>query len=129
MIVGVGTDIVSVNRISKIMVKRKESFLNRVLTKKEIENLADVNSINISGYVANRFAAKEAFSKAMGTGVGKDVSFKDIEVLKTSRGKPYFEYSSKLKEFFAKKYGDNVKTHLSMSNEKEYAQAFVVIEL
>ena len=128
MIVGIGNDIISVNRIRKLLAKNKDSFLQRILSERERNIFAGVNSDKVAGYIANRFAAKEAFSKALGTGIGKDVSFKDIEILKTLRGKPYFEFSFKMKEFFRNNYGDNIKAHLSMSDEIEYAQAFVVIE-
>lgn len=128
MIIGIGNDIVSVDRIREILAKNKDSFLQKILTDKEISVFVHVGAEKVAGYIANRFAAKEAFSKALGTGIGKDVSFKDVEILKTSRGKPYFEFSLKIKDLFRSDYGNNVKVHLSMSDEREYAQAFVVIE-
>lgn len=128
MIIGIGNDIVSVNRIKRLLEKNQKAFLQKILSGREIEVFSSANPNNVAGYIANRFAAKEAFSKAIGTGIGKIVSFKDIEVLKTSKGRPYFECSAKMKEFFKKNYGEYVKVHLSMSNEIDYAQAFVVIE-
>ncbi len=128
MIVGIGNDIVSINRIKKLLEKNERAFLQRILSDREINIFSGINTNKVSGYIANRFAAKEAFSKALGTGIGKDISFKDIEVLKTLRGRPYFEFSSKTTEFLKNNYGSDVKVHLSMSNEIEYAQSFVVIE-
>lgn len=128
MIIGIGNDIVSVDRIRRLLDKDQEAFFQRILSEREIKFLSNINANKVAGYVANRFAAKEAFSKAIGTGIGKDVSFKDIEILKTLKGNPYFELSPKIKGFLEGSYGSSVEVHLSMSNEVEYAQAFVVIE-
>lgn len=124
MIVGIGSDVIAVDRIRKLLAWRKDAFLQKILTDNEISLLQHINAIRLAGYIANRFAAKEAFSKALGTGIGQHVAFKDIEILKASTGKPYFNFSAR----FKKSLGDNIKIHLSMSNEAEYAQAFVVIE-
>lgn len=128
MIIGIGSDVIAVERIEKLLDARKTAFLEKILTAKELKFIEAVNESRLAGYMANRFAAKEAFSKALGTGIGKYVSFQDIEVLKTARGQPYFELSAKLESFIENVYGDGVRLHLSMSNETEYAQAFVVIE-
>ncbi len=128
MIIGIGSDVIAVERVERLLIWRKRAFLQKILTKNEISLLDNVNIVRLAGYVANRFAAKEAFSKALGTGIGQYASFLDIEILKTSIGKPYFEFSDKLKGFLKENYGDSVKIHVSMSNEAEYAQAFVIIE-
>lgn len=125
MIIGIGSDIISISRIARLLGSRKEQFLQRILTPNEITML---QHSRLEGYVANRFAAKEAFSKAFGTGIGKHVSFQDLEILKTPQGQPYFKLSNKVKDFLQKKYGNNIKIHLSMSNETEYAHATVIIE-
>ena len=128
MIIGIGSDVIAVERIKRLLSWREKAFLQKILTKNEISLLDKVSIVRLAGYVANRFAAKEAFSKALGTGIGQYVSFLDIEILKTSIGKPYFEFSDKLKNFLKENYGDNIKIHVSMSNEAEYAQAFAIIE-
>jgi len=125
MIVGVGSDIVALARIRKLLASRKEQFLSRILTQNEI---SAIQHSRIDGYVANRFAAKEAFSKALGTGIGKYVSFQDLEVAKTPAGRPFFKLSDALGAYVKSQFGEGVEVHLSMSNEAEYAHATVIIE-
>jgi holo-[acyl-carrier protein] synthase len=126
MIVGVGSDIVALVRIRKMLASRKQQFLDRILTNNE---KLDIQHNRIDGYVANRFAAKEAFSKALGTGIGQYVSFQDLEVVKTPEGRPFFNLSTTLQEFIRDRFGEDVAVHLSMSNEAEYAHATVIIEV
>ena len=125
MIIGIGSDIVAKQRISNLLISYKNRFLEKIFTANEITLLKETN---LAGYVANRFAAKEAFAKALGTGIGEIVSFQDLEIFKDPKGKPFFKLSAKLSDFIKQNHGDNIKTHLTMSNESEYAQAFVVIE-
>ncbi len=120
MIIGIGSDIVKISRIEALLVSHKQRFLHRIFTSNELSLL---NNKRLSSYVAKRFAAKEAFSKALGTGIGKSLSFKDIEIFTKTSGEPYFEISSRVKN----KY-NAIKAHLSMTDEAEYAQAFVIIE-
>jgi holo-[acyl-carrier protein] synthase len=128
MIIGIGSDVIAVDRINKIISLREEAFIEKILTAQEITLLKNLNETRVAGYLANRFAAKESLSKALGTGIGKDVSFQDIEIFKTPQGKPYFILSNKLQNYIQSNYGEGVRIYLSMSNETEYAQAFVVIE-
>ncbi|MFD1737675.1 holo-ACP synthase [Bacillus salitolerans] len=114
MIKGIGIDIIEISRIEKLLQNVK--FTDRILTAKEKEHFVALEGKRKSEYVAGRFAAKEAFSKAMGTGIGKELSFLDIEVSKDSLGKPYF----------SRPHMENV--HLSISHSKEYAVAQVIIE-
>ncbi len=125
MIIGIGSDIVALSRIRQLLFTKEQQFLKRILTDGEIST---IQHKRLDGYVANRFAAKEAFSKALGTGIGEFVSFKDLEVVKTPQGKPYFIFSDKLKDYMDANLGANFKVHLSMSNEAEYAHATVIIE-
>ena len=125
MIYGVGTDIVSIERIQEILNKNRDGFINRVLT--EHERALFANKSDSAAFCAKRFAAKEAFSKALGTGIGRVVSFQDLTVRKNENGKPYFEAIGNLKSFM-----DNLgisKTHVSLSDEKDYAIAFAILEL
>lgn len=129
MIIGIGNDIIAISRIKRLLSYNRQSFLQKILTSDEITLLEEItNSARHAGYVANRFAAKEAFAKALGTGIGQYVAFKDIEIFKNPQGKPYFKFSDSLKLYLEKEYGSQPRTHLSMSDETEYAQAFVVIE-
>lgn len=129
MIIGIGSDFVTLARIEKLLLKKKDAFLKKIFTATEITALNKIKTLEkIPGYVANRFAAKEAFAKALGTGIGKYVSFQDLTIAKTETGKPYVICSSKLNQYILKTYGNAVFIHLTMSNEREHAQAFVVIE-
>jgi holo-[acyl-carrier protein] synthase len=124
MIYGVGTDIVSIDRIQKIILKNREGFIKRVLT--EHEQALFANKADSAAFCAKRFAAKEAFSKALGTGIGRVVSFQDLTVRNNDNGKPHFIPSEKLRLYLLEK---GVKqAHLSISDESQYAVAFVVLE-
>ena len=124
MIYGVGTDIVSIDRIQKIILKNREGFIKRVLT--EHEQALFANKADSAAFFAKRFAAKEAFSKALGTGIGRAVSFQDLTIRNNDNGKPHFIPSEKLRLYLLEK---GVKqAHLSISDESQYAVAFVVLE-
>ncbi len=124
MIYGVGTDIINIERVAHILEKNKEGFVRRVLS--EHEQALFANKGDSASYCAKRFAAKEAFAKALGTGIGKIVSFQDLTVRNNDEGKPYFIPSEKLRLFLVNK---NIKhAHLSLSDEKYNAVAFVVLE-
>ncbi|MGP7819083.1 holo-ACP synthase [Niallia sp. 01092] len=115
MIKGIGIDIIELSRVQEI-INRKPQFVQRILTEKEQTIYKSYQKTRQIEYLAGRFAAKEAFSKAMGTGIGKKLSFQDIEVDKDSLGKP----------FIAKPFQQGV--HLSITHSKEYAFAQVIIE-
>jgi holo-[acyl-carrier protein] synthase len=124
MIYGVGTDIVNIERIGKIILKNREGFIKRVLT--EHEQALFSNKADSAAFCAKRFAAKEAFSKALGTGIGRVVSFQDLTIRNNDNGKPHFIASEKLRLYLLEK---GVKqAHLSISDESQYAVAFVVLE-
>ena len=124
MIYGIGTDIVSIERIQNILNKNRDGFINRVLT--EHEKALFANKADSAAFCAKRFAAKEAFSKALGTGIGRIVSFQDLTVRSNEHGKPYFMPSEKLRLYLQEK---GIKHgHLSISDESPNALAFVVLE-
>ena len=124
MIYGIGTDIVSIERIQNILNKNKDGFINRVLT--DHEKALFANKADSAAFCAKRFAAKEAFSKALGTGIGRIVSFQDLTVRSNEHGKPYFMPSEKLRLYLQEK---GIKHgHLSISDESQNALAFVVLE-
>ncbi|GKU84646.1 holo-ACP synthase [Niallia sp. NCCP-28] len=115
MISGIGIDIIELDRI-KELVEKKQGFAKRILTEKELINYKKLKGNRKIEYLAGRFAAKEAFSKAVGTGIGKNLSFQDIEVDKDGQGKPYI----------VKPISSGV--HISITHSREYACAQVVIE-
>tara|TARA_B100000963_G_scaffold319244_1_gene300968 strand:- start:549 stop:932 length:384 start_codon:yes stop_codon:yes gene_type:complete len=123
---GIGTDIVSIDRIKKSL--KNKNFLNRVFSKKEI--LKCNKTIKSTNCLAKRFAAKEAFSKALGTGIANGINFNEIVVLNKKSGKPYIILVGQTKKILSKKFkGKKSKVSLSLSDEKKYAVAFVTISL
>jgi holo-[acyl-carrier protein] synthase len=124
MIYGIGTDVIEVSRIKK-QVESDTGFKEKIFSKKEIE-YCDPRRNKEQNYAA-RYAAKEAFFKALGTGWRFGVEFKEIEVLNDELGKPEIFLSGKAKAFFAEK--GLKKIHTTMSHIKETATAFVIIEM
>ena len=127
-IFGIGTDIVNVERIKKILKKKGNNFKKRVFSKKEIFYCE--NKIKSYTYFAKRFAAKEALSKALGTGIRKGINFKEIVVHNIKSGKP----SIKLFGITKKKTNQILKRKkysifLSLSDDKPFAIATVIISV
>ena len=123
---GVGTDIIQVNRLKKSL--NKKLFLSRIYSKEEI--LKCKRSKVNSNCFAKRFAAKEAFSKALGTGISKGISFNEIIVLNEKSGKPYIKLINKTKKIVERKLKKKkYKISLSIADEKDYAVAFVTISI
>jgi len=124
MIVGTGTDAISIPRIKRMKDKYGDKFLKRVFTLSE-RKYCDQYS-NASQHYAVRFAAKEATAKALGVGFGKGLDWKDIAVTNNKRGKP----SIKFKNAVAKKIKENgYKCHLSMAHCTNYATAISILEI
>lgn len=115
MIVGHGIDIEALASIQNA-VKKREGFAQRVLTDKEMERFASLKGRRQVEYLAGRWSAKEAFSKAMGTGIGK-LGFQDLEVLNNERGAPYFSKSP-----------FSGKVWLSISHTDQFVTASVILE-
>jgi len=125
-IFGIGTDIVKVSRVSKFL--NNKNLLIRLFNEKEILKCKKTkNSINC---YAKRFAAKEAFSKALGTGISDGINFNEIIVLNKNSGKPYINIIGQTKKTLNKKFKrKKSKISLSLSDEKKYAVAFVTISI
>ncbi len=115
MIIGTGIDIAEIERIQSADM-RQPRFAERILTEKELERYSAYTGRRRAEFLAGRFAAKEAFSKAYGTGIGAELSFRSIEVGQNSAGKPAI----------LKPISEGV--HLSISHSKEYVVAQVIIE-
>lgn len=115
MIEGIGIDIVELNRMKKL-IERQRKIIDRVLTLAEKDDFEILSEKRRIEFLAGRFAAKEAFSKAVGSGIGQNLSFLDIEIRKDEKGKP----------FIVKPFSEGV--HLSISHSEQYAIAQVVIE-
>jgi len=116
----IGTDIVVVDRIKKSLDKFGDKFLKRVFNIEEIKTL----SLNRAESVAGYWASKEAISKALGCGIGRDLSFLDIIIYKDSKNAPHFRLSDKAQKKF------NIKnSSLSIAHDGGFAIAIVAIEL
>ncbi|WP_017549581.1 holo-ACP synthase [Salinicoccus carnicancri] len=114
MIIGLGTDIIEISRVRKIE-SRSNRLSRRILSDPE---MAHYDTLKIEKrrieYLAGRFAVKEAYSKALGTGIGKSAAFQDVICMNDSKGKPFIE-------------GDK-RAHVSISHADEYATATVILE-
>lgn len=128
MIAGIGTDICDLRRIRATLQRRGERFAERVLGPHEIEVFrarrarAEVRGV---AYLATRFSAKEAFSKAIGLGIRSPMRWQDCEILNESSGKPYVRLGGELATWFAAK---GWRAHVTVTDETEYAASFVVVE-
>ena len=124
MIFGIGTDIVEVERIKNLSSISK--FANKILSQNELNSFNSLNKDQQIYFLSKQFAAKEAVSKALGTGIGHETSLKNIEILRDEKGKPFF---NAINELYA--YLSNLgitKTHVSLSDESNYAIAMVILE-
>lgn len=124
MIYGIGTDLVEMSRIERLLEQYGERFAKRVLTDSEWP--AYLNSSKPAMFLAGRFAAKEAFSKAIGTGFRHPVSLSNISVAHDHLGKPYFSFHPELEALV--KNESIIGHHLSISNETTLVCAFVTLE-
>ena len=123
-IIGNGVDIVENKRIRNSL--RIKGFIDRVFTKNEIKKSKKIN--NKINYYAKRFAAKEAFVKALGEGFRNNINFNDIDVTNDKKGKPIISISNNIKNFLKKKFKlKKYKIFLSLSDEKKHSIAYVII--
>jgi holo-[acyl-carrier protein] synthase len=124
MIYGIGTDIVEVTRIEASINQFGDEFAQRILADSELKSYYE--SAIKARFLAKRFAAKEAFSKALGTGLRAPATFQNIAVAHDALGKPILMLADELAFFLTEK--NITKTHISISDEKNLAAAFVVLE-
>ncbi|HZG59840.1 MAG TPA: holo-ACP synthase [Anoxybacillus sp.] len=116
MIVGIGIDIVEIKRIKEI-VERQPKFIERILSETEKKRFFQLSETRKIEFLAGRFAAKEAYAKAVGTGIGKELSFTDIHIHNDEKGKPFIPSVT-----------PEQRIHLSISHSDDYAVAQVIIE-
>lgn len=124
MILGIGTDLVEIERIEAALARWGERFARRILVPRELDRLA--RHRKPAAYLAKRFAAKEAFSKALGTGIHAPVTWQNIGVVNHASGRPYVELSAPLAALVERRGVRSV--HLSLTDERGMAAAFVVLE-
>ena len=128
MIFGTGTDICDLRRIAEALERRGERFAEKVLGPNEIEvfraRRARVEARGVA-YLATRFSAKEAFSKAIGLGLRSPMRWRDCETLNRPSGQPEIRLHGALAEWFAQR---GLRAHVSVTDETDYAASFVVVE-
>jgi holo-[acyl-carrier protein] synthase len=124
MIYGIGTDLVDPARIARSLERYGERFARRVLA--ELEWSDYLNNARAAVFLAKRFAAKEAFSKATGMGLRAPVVFENIAILHDAQGKPYFQFQQELADWI--RLRGIIGHHLSISDELTMASAFVILE-
>ncbi len=126
-ILGLGCDILEVGRLEGLLRKGRDVFIKRVLTLAEIdeyERRSDKSAIRGTLFVATRYCAKEAFSKAMGTGVGAQFSFQDLSVLNSDSGAPVLVYSERLENWLQSR---RAQAKISISDEQNYVMSTVIL--
>ena len=128
MIYGIGTDICDIRRIEATLARRGERFASKVLGPHELQvyqqRLAKVRVRGVR-YLATRFSAKEAFSKAIGLGLRMPMTWRSCEIVKAPSGKPGIVLHGDLAVWFAER---RLKAHVTVTDESDYAAAFVVVE-
>ena len=121
---GIGVDIIDNLRIKKSLSNKK--FLKRIFSDDELNKAKKIK--NKTSFFSKRFAAKEAFSKALGTGFRNGLNFKDISVVNDKYGKPFIKIDSRIKSLILKKFNiKNFSIFLSISDEIRYSIAFVIL--
>ena len=124
-ILGIGVDIVENKRFKKSI--KNKNLIKRLFSLSEIKNSKLIK--DKSTFFSKKFAAKESFSKALGTGFRRGLNFKDIEILNNNLGKPYFKLNNKIKKIISKTLKvKNFDIFLSISDEKQYSIAFTIIQ-
>ena len=124
MIFGIGTDIVEVERIKNFSSITK--FAKKILSQKELNTFNSLNKDQKVYFLSKQFAAKEAISKALGTGIGHEASLNNIEILRDEKGKPFFNAINELSLLISDL--GITKTHVSLADESNYAIAMVILE-
>jgi holo-[acyl-carrier protein] synthase len=124
MIYGVGTDLVEIVRIEKALERFGERFARRILCEPELKRFKGHR--NPAAYLAKRFAAKEAFTKALGTGIHAPANWHGVWVVNLRSGKPSLEFSDPLKKLLKQKH--ILKSHVSLTDERGMAAATVILE-
>ena len=127
MIAGIGIDIIEVERIQNELSESEDAFCNKIFTKNEITYCRKASSKNVqSQRYAARFAAKEAFFKALGTGLREELQWKDVEMCHDDLGKPHLELKNKALDLIKKEKISKIL--LSISHSKNNAVAVVILE-
>jgi holo-[acyl-carrier protein] synthase len=125
-VIGLGTDIVNINRIKKIYSKYGNQFLNKILTESEKKSEKKLSRFKNVSTIAKKFAAKEAILKAIGYGFSNGIHFKDVEIYNDESGKPYANLNGKAKTI-VKKISKKYNIFLTLSDDEPWAVATALI--
>ncbi|MBD5398816.1 holo-ACP synthase [bacterium] len=130
MIFGIGTDITDNSRIEKILSKYPTLFLKKYFSEAEYFQYKNLDNVKFAKKISKLYSGKEAFFKAIGTGLRFNMSFRDIVILKDNLGKPYIKISGETLNYIEKNITsiNNIKIHISLSDEINSSIAFVIIE-
>ena len=124
-ILGIGADIIENKRVKKSI--KNSKFKKKIFSNNELQQSLLLK--NKTNFFSKRFAAKEAFAKALGTGFRNNLEFKDIEIVNNKQGKPYYLKNKKISNLIKKKFKvKDYKCFLSISDEKDYSTAFTIIQ-
>ncbi len=124
MIYGVGTDLIEIRRVERVLARFGDRFARRILCEPELRRFrAHKQPVH---YLAKRFAAKEAFTKALGTGIHAPANWHGVWVVNLKSGKPQLEFSDELRKLLKQKQIRS--SHLSLTDEREIASATVILE-
>lgn len=128
-ILGIGTDIVNIERIQTLYEQHGERFSSRILTKEELSNKNHLKSDSYIRYLAKRFAAKEACAKALGTGIGEHASFHDIIISNSPSGVPTITLRNAAMQYLQHltPTDHTAQLHISLSDDHPFAIAYVTI--
>lgn len=129
MILGIGIDLLNVNRLEKLQKKFGEKFVHKILAEEEINQYTKISK-NHTEFLAKKFCVKEAFSKALGTGIGRGINFNDIIINNDILGKPIITLTEKGYNFLESYYKTDYKflqIDISTTDEAPYVNAFVII--
>jgi holo-[acyl-carrier protein] synthase len=128
MIYGIGTDLCDVRRMAATLGRRGDRFAEKVLGPRELD-VWRARRVRVEArglrYLATRFSAKEAFSKAIGLGIHQPMSWRECEILNAASGKPEIALSGALAQWFTAR---RLQAHVSVTDESDYASTFVVVE-
>jgi holo-[acyl-carrier protein] synthase len=128
MIYGIGTDIIQISRIEAALARNGDRFAERVLGPEELDKFRRRrDKVHVRGlrFLATRFAAKEAFSKAIGLGMRMPMSWRAMQTLNAPSGQPVAVFSGELQEFML---SNRLSAQVSITDEADYAVAFVIVE-
>ncbi len=131
MILGIGIDLINVDRVLNLLQDFAQKFERKIFTASEIDKAQKIIAQKRAIFYAKRFAAKEAFAKACGLGIGRGINFCDIEIYNDDLGKPFIRLLNDKEKFLQQHFGfgdQKIAIHLSLTDEEKVAQAMVVIE-